>query len=47
MTFLFDCSSSNDIYYVNANDLNSAIEIFKSHYESVDSDQLHIYVRIV
>lgn len=47
MTFLFECISQDDYLYVIADDLSSAIEIFKSHYESDDSDQFHIYIRIV
>ncbi len=46
MTFLFECISDDDYVYVNADDLASAIEIFKSHYDSYDSDQFHIYIRI-
>ena len=47
MTFLFECFSPDDYLYVNADDLPSAIEIFKSHFESDYSGLLHVYVRIV
>lgn len=47
MTFLFECISKDDYVYVIADDLASAIDTFKSHYESDDSDSFHVYIRIV
>ena len=47
MTFLFECISEDDYVYVNADDFSSAIETFKALYEIDDSDQFHIYIRIV
>lgn len=47
MTFLFECFSPDDYVYVNADDLSSAIDIYKSHYASEYSGLLHVYVRIV
>lgn len=47
MTFLFEVISRDDYFYVNAEDLSSAIEIFKSHYDFGDSEYFRVYVRIV
>lgn len=50
MTFVFETLSSvpsEEFIYVNAPDLNSAIDIFESRYGFLKSDVYHIYVRIV
>ena len=50
MTFLFEDIVSGDMRYINAFNLESAIDIFKSHKESSDSsdfDHQYVYVRII
>ena len=46
MIFLFEAIDSGVFTYVNAVDLYNAIQIFQEHYDFVDSEKYHIYVRI-
>ena len=46
MTFLFEAIASGVLTYVNADDLYNAIKIFEEHYEFLDQEKYHIYVRI-
>ena len=46
MTYLFEAVSYGVLTYVNAPNLEKAIEIFEGHHDFLDKEKYHIYVRI-